>query len=322
MVVDDMRKGSRSAVSRSVRAFLFAVGGLAALVAIALAGCGGDGKVSHTIAVGEAPSDLAIDGSGGVWVVDGDAVMKIDPKKNKRALSKFIPVPEGADGIAFGMGKIWVASNLASAVTPIDPVTNRPSTPIVAGGPTSIAVGEGSIWVTNISAVGSVLRIDPKRRRVVGDPIRVGLQPYGIAVGAGSVWTANSTDDTVSRIDPKTLEVKTIRVGRQPTDVAIGEGAAWVTNSGDDTVSRIDLQANKEIAKIGVGHTPSDVAVGEGAVWVENTEADSVSRIDPKDNKAGKQIDVRGSRPADIAVGDGSVWVAVAESNIVSRIEP
>jgi virginiamycin B lyase len=107
----------------------------------------------------------------------------------------------------------------------------------------------------------------------------------GVAVGGSVVWVANRSDDTVSRIDPRTNQVvATIPVGSSPSGVAVGEGSVWVANSGDGTVSQIHAQTNELVGTIPIGEVPIDVAAGEGAVWVlwstETGEA-WVSRMEP-----------------------------------------
>jgi YVTN family beta-propeller protein len=64
----------------------------------------------------------------------------------------------------------------------------------VDAAPTSVARGEGAIWVTNAND-GTVSRIDPVTRSV-RQTIGVGSTPSGIAVGAGAVWVANHFDGT------------------------------------------------------------------------------------------------------------------------------
>jgi YVTN family beta-propeller protein len=80
---------------------------------------------------------------------------------------------------------------------------------------------------------------------------------------------ANSSDGSVSRIDPRTNAVtRAISVGDAPVALAVGAGAVWVANSGDGTVSRIDPRTNHVIPTIRVGHRPQGVAVAAGVVWV------------------------------------------------------
>lgn len=77
--------------------------------------------------------------------------------------------------------------------------------PVKAGGdPSAIAVGEGSVWVTNRDD-GTVSRIDPVTNE--STTIKVGSAPYLIAVGEGSVWAVNRLSRSVSRIDPGTDQV-------------------------------------------------------------------------------------------------------------------
>src|SRR5688500_883062 len=80
-----------------------------------------------------------------------------------------------------------LSSASANSVAAIDASSNRLVAEVPVGnGPTSVAVGEGSVWVTN--ALGrSVSRIDPRTSAVV-QRIDVGGDPSGIAVGAGAVW--------------------------------------------------------------------------------------------------------------------------------------
>ena len=60
--------------------------------------------------------------------------------------------------------------------------------------------------------------------------IPVGDGPTAVAFGAGAVWVANTSDGTVSRIDPETYEVvKTIEVGNAPAGIAVYEGRVWVS---------------------------------------------------------------------------------------------
>ena len=52
--------------------------------------------------------------------------------------------------------------------------------------PLEVAVGEGSVWVTNYLD-GTVSRIDPATNRVVAT-LEVGRHPDHIAVGEGGIW--------------------------------------------------------------------------------------------------------------------------------------
>jgi YVTN family beta-propeller protein len=209
----------------------------------------------------------------------------------------------------------------ANALGVIDPAGNTIKGEIpVDAAPTSVARGEGAVWVTNAND-GTVSRIDPVTRSI-RDTITVGDSPSGIAVGAGAVWVANHFDGTISRIDPETdTEVDRIQVGNDPTAVAFGEGSVWVTNSADRTVSRIDpasgLVAGPPIKTDAVGR---GIAVGAGSVWVTDESSRRVVRIDPETNKVAETVGV-GNGPTGIAFGERAVWVANSLDGTVSRID-
>ncbi|MDP9303057.1 MAG: ABC transporter substrate-binding protein [Actinomycetota bacterium] len=190
----------------------------------------------------------------------------------------------------------------------------------VDAAPTSVARGEGAIWVTNAND-GTVSRIDPVTRSV-RQTVTVGSSPSGIAVGAGAVWVANHFDGTVSRIDPETnTVVDTTAVGNGPTAVAFGEGSVWVTNSFDRTVSRIDPASGRLLRTIKTDAVGRGLAVGGGSVWVTDESSRSVMRLDPETNAVAETISV-GNGPTGIAFGERAVWVANSRDGTVSRIDP
>ena len=152
--------------------------------------------------------------------------------------------------------------------------------------------------------------------------VEVGESPSDVVAAAGAVWVTNATDDTVSRIDPATHEVRqTIDVGGGPAGVAVGGGAVWVANGLDGTVSRIDPAENREVQKITVGNGPTGVAFGEGAVWVANSVDGTVSRIAPGLGR------VTGTFPtvvgaSGVAVGFGRIWVTSPSTASVVALDP
>ena len=186
--------------------------------------------------------------------------------------------------------------------------------------PSSVAGGDGSVWVTNGDA-GTVARIDPRTRAVV-ETIPVGSSPTGIAVGAGAVWVADNLGQSVARIDPAADRVvQTIAVGNGPQGVAVGDGAVWVANSSDGTLSRIDAVSGDVVDTIALGAGATDVTAGPGAVWVSDETADCVFRVDPQSDQVTASIHV-GTGPTALASGFGSMWVANSLDGTVSRIDP
>ena len=81
----------------------------------------------------------------------------------------------------------------------------------------------------------SIGELDPSNGRLTAvEP--VGRQPIAIATGLGYVWVANAGDSTVTRLDPRTLETRTIGLPAPPTGIAVGYGAAWVAVAGPELI--------------------------------------------------------------------------------------
>ena len=184
------------------------------------------------------------------------------------------------------------------------------------------------VWIPAAVAVAVILysalyqyRSNMHRLYRVVATIKVGDYPNGIAVNTRGVWVTNSSDNTVSRIDPaRNRVVATIKVGEIPGAVAADTRGVWVAHSSDNTVSRIDPARNRVVATIKVG-SPSGIAVNTRGVWVTQGVDDIVSRIDPARNRVVATIKV-GVSPQGVAADTRGVWVANGEDDTVSRIDP
>jgi peptide/nickel transport system substrate-binding protein len=111
----------------------------------------------------------------------------------------------------------------------------------------------------------------------------VGQGPASISAAEDGVWVANTQDNAVARIDPRTsAAIETIKVGRRPTGVAAGGGAVWVANSLSGTVSRIDPETNRLEATVEVGEAPQSLTVANGLVWVSVQERAAALKAPPR----------------------------------------
>ncbi|MDP9272503.1 MAG: ABC transporter substrate-binding protein, partial [Chloroflexota bacterium] len=187
--------------------------------------------------------------------------------------------------------------------------------------PAGIAVGDGSVWVTNQGS-NTVSRVNPSTHAVV-DSIDVGKSPAGVATSAGSVWVADSGARSVSRINVATGHVvATIATGNSPTAIAVGSGGVWVANTSDGTITRIDLASGQAAPAVSVGSLPDALAIDGTGLWVASQDGATVSHLDPTSGAALAAPIPVGSRPAAIILGAGSVWVANTGDGTVSRIDP
>jgi len=230
-----------------------------------------------------------------------------------------------------------LSSVVPNSVAVIDPRTNSVLGGIPVGAsPSSIAVGEGAVWVLN-GDDKTVSRIDPDLKKAVRT-ISVGGTPTDLGVGAGAVWVANGFDNTVTRIDTESNVVaETIRLptaGELPpvslgggSHLAIGLGAVWVTRLlQHGFVWQIDPKTNAVAATIRLlpGAGGGEIAVGEDAVWVNGNGG--VTRIDVRTHARTLLSAVEPGGIGGIAVGEGSVWVVGlstgSEHEMLWRIDP
>ena len=112
----------------------------------------------------------------------------------------------------------------------VDPATNAvgPKVDLGVREPSSLAVGAGSVWVTDL-AEDKVWRIDAVRNSIVGT-ILVGNGPTAVAATDDAVWVANRFAGLVSKIDPATNRVvATIPLGQEPLGIAAWNDKVWVT---------------------------------------------------------------------------------------------
>jgi DNA-binding SARP family transcriptional activator/DNA-binding beta-propeller fold protein YncE len=169
----------------------------------------------------------------------------------------------------------------------------------------------------------AVAVIDPGTGTIVGE-IPVGGRPAGPAVGEGSVWVGNRDDNTLLRIDARSLDVvRTIGLSVAPTDVEVGAGSVWVLS--DWALLRVDPAINDVVDTVplpqGNGQRWSHVEVGANAVFVCTCAAGpgTVIRVDA----ATLSVEPVRLRPVwMIAYGEGALWALTGESDSIDRIDP
>jgi len=186
-----------------------------------------------------------------------------------------------------------------------------------------IAATSDALWITN-STRGTVIKLDPRTRRPLGRPIRVGGEPIDVGAGEDGVWIANYRNGTVQEIDPATSRpAEAIETGRGAFGIAVTPDAVWVTNQVERTVNRIDPRTREVVGRpVLVGRGPRGIAVGEGAVWVANGEGNGVSTFSLSGPPRRAREIRLGRFSHDVAVARGSAWVTNPNHSAVTRIDP
>jgi YVTN family beta-propeller protein len=177
----------------------------------------------------------------------------------------------------------------------------------------------------------SVSVIDTTTNQVVGEPIDVGLGPFGIAItpDAKTAYVTNIDVGLVKAVDLGSRQVTgpPIEVGGGPEGIAITPdgGRAYVATNGGDRVALIDTANNFVGPPIPVGDEPGAVAItpdGKTA-YVTNLISGDVYVIDTSTSQlVGSPIPV-GSFPRGIAItpDGGRAYVANSGSDTVSVID-
>jgi YVTN family beta-propeller protein len=155
---------------------------------------------------------------------------------------------------------------------------------------------------------------------VVGKPIAVGKDPAGVVSRDGALWVANTSADTVTKVNPRNGKDVTIHVGDAPFDMASNASSVWAANSSSNTVSRIALATGEAGPQIPVGAQPYFLTAENDFVYVSNGGDDSVTVLDAGNGaQVGQPIPV-GHEPRGISTDAGVVWVANSGSGSVTRI--
>jgi DNA-binding beta-propeller fold protein YncE len=197
---------------------------------------------------------------------------------------------------------IVVAAVLAGLAVACSGAESDPASQITAridvpGHPFRIAAGREFVWVLTRGLAGAcappgrpctVLRIDPRTNRVIGEPIPLPHDAWDLAVGAGSVWVTQF-DGRILRIDARTRRIRPISA--RPlyfgSVVAFGGGFVWTGNDDErndgGSIARIDPAENRIVGTPLVPARPSSpqsISFSGGALWVAD-HAGWLVKIDP-----------------------------------------
>ncbi len=174
----------------------------------------------------------------------------------------------------------------------------------------------------------SLAGIDVRSDRVTAS-VPVGAQPGAVAYASGSLWVTNRDDQTVSRVDPHTLQtLRAIPVSDRPTGIATVAGGVWVITSGPTatfvSASRIDPQFDAIDRTVRIPTVvpggPGAVAAGGSTVWVAPNSG-QLTGLDSVTGRVVHRVDPN-SGPTGIGVGAGAVWVTDADADNVTRVDP
>jgi DNA-binding SARP family transcriptional activator/streptogramin lyase len=259
-----------------------------------------------TVAVPDAPFNLAADARGDVWVSSLANLMTIKhfffsgggPLQSRNTARIRVQYP-GAAAIALGSGYLWAIAGPYTTpgkddlVSLVDPVRNKVIHHWRIGQETmAIALGDGAAWVAGFGSgfhgvraarwarASSLTVIGPATQRPHTYRLENGDLPQAVAYGGGKVWvltcgcSSGGPDQRVLEFDPaKHRVVEVFPVGTLKLDVALafGAGYVWLTDRANASVVRLDPKTRRRrIFPVGNPRTKAlcGIAATRNTVWV------------------------------------------------------
>ena len=301
-----------------MKAFAFRAGLLAMLFS---AGCGGGStntgggggaSISDTIAVGIAPSAIAVDsGANKVYVADSGTVT----------------------------GSLGPCTSPGADITVINGATGTTATVPIQATPRAIALNPGThtAYVAQ-SLWGRLMKADVCNfweDLATSIDTSTGLQSQIYQApsldghpGLSGIAVDQSTGDTyltvLSEFAPNSVKVigsngATIPVGSRPVGVAVNTttGKIYVANSGSNNVSVIDGASNTVVATVTDPHAIAPVALAVNAttntIYVANSQSNNVTVIDAATNSVTATIPV-GTSPSGVDIDPQTNFIYVANA--------
>ncbi len=238
-----------------------------------------DGRVEGSVHLAGRPVDLVLDG-GHLWVADMVDNQVVEVEAGTLAVVRSVPVATAPSGLAVLDGAVWVTSVSGNTLTPVDAASGVAGTPIaVPSGAVRIAAGFGALWVT-----GSTDRLT----RIVPSPtgggtprqstVTVGRGPIGVATGAGAVWVANAPGESVSKVDPTSLDVVQLeRIGSDPLSIAVADRRVYVGFGSGRALRMVSPSPGSEV--LDVGTDPGALLAVGADVWVAGADPGRVFSV-------------------------------------------
>jgi len=106
-----------------------------------------------------------------------------------------------SEDIVYDRGSLWAATPQDNAVYKMSTSTNEPIPISVGQQPRQLAIGKGVVYVTNYSS-SNLYTIDVKSSSVIGDPLRLSVNPFSLALDEhGALWIGSQPENTLSKVE-------------------------------------------------------------------------------------------------------------------------
>ena len=277
-------------------------------------------STGNTYGVGLTPTNIAVDGSGNIWVVNNGVNTVTELNPSGTILGTYA-VGSAPFGIAIDTsGNVWVTNSGSDTVTKLSSTGSVLGTYGAGFSPISIAAdSSGNMWVVQ-NGNDTVVELGPAGA-VLGT-YAVGSAPFGIAIDtSGNVWVTNSGDNTVTKLSSTGSVLGTYGAGFTPAGIAADtSGNVWVVQNGNNAVTKLS-STGSVLGTYGVGSFPMNIAIdASGNIWVTNIFNSTVTELNPGGSIIGTYNVMI---PYGIAIDQsGNVWVTSLFGNIVTELSP
>ena len=242
---------------------------------------------------------------------DGQTRQPPSPSASTSALAaQVFHMHKGIWRLAVASDAIWVAGY--NFTYRVDPVTGRTTASVPTpgtGADTSLAVGDGGIWVTeggDGSQAAGVYRIDTASNRVAKFIPLPGVINSAVVVDYGWVWlTSDSGGGVLYRINPTTDKVTgaPVNIGPGAWTIVPFDNGMWVSSYfGNGSVKFVNSVGQIERRPIATAVNVG--AAGDGWLWAAGPNG--VERVNPSTGHV--DATVRISLLTQVVFTDGSVW--------------
>lgn len=289
----------------------------------------------------EARPGAVVVGAGAVWVVGNSG-------GGRGSLTRYdlddsslhtVAVDHCMNDLVVVGSSVWAADYCKGRVHRFDAASaDKVATVSVGGNPGALTHADGLLWV----ATGTnIVRVDPDRGEVVGDPIVIGEPVQYLSVAGDTVFASSfsgvfrlgadlpvrdpaPTPSSEEEQDPSAgrscdLEnVMCISLDREWSVTGSGFGTAWVGNIGEGEsfgIARFDAQTGQQSARLQTDGFVKAFVADERWMWalLESRGRSMLLRIDPATTVVSKTYDIGSpgniGEPS-IAAGGDYVWVS------------
>ena len=259
------------------------------LVALVVAGCGGDGEGS-----------TGDDAAGPTATTSSADATPSASTGNDAGLLGPVGLTQAADGT------VWAAWSASDVVAPLEGADAQPGEPVEVGDtPLRMVLLDNTLWVTTIRS-GELVQVDPATSSVVRR-VTLGEEPEGVAALDGHLFVVLQAGRALVEVDPADgALLRRYDVGGAPRAVTAGDGALFVGDNAGGRVVRVDPGRKERVTRSdAVCAGVQDVQVLNGTVWAACMTDGTVVGLDPASLEVTATVEVAGD-PDGLAPGPGA----------------